>query len=127
MISLFSRTMDRAVDLQFRKDPGGRLVFLPFGPRKKAYFVDSKSDEEKIRAFVKMYRSFFCTDFHCDISKRLCSRFDPGWLRWLESTATQIGDCSRGPCTFLVGPCRAGNHALGRLQVLSGSEMRQGW
>jgi len=58
MISLFSRTMDRAVDLQFRKDPSGRLVFLPFGPRKKAYFVDSKSDEEKIRAFVKMYRSF---------------------------------------------------------------------
>jgi hypothetical protein len=58
MISLFSRTMDKAVDLQFRKDPSGRLVFLPFGPKKKAYFVDSKSDEEKIRAFVKMYRSF---------------------------------------------------------------------
>jgi hypothetical protein len=58
MISLFSRMMDRAVDLQFRKDPSGRLVFLPFGPKKKAYFVDSKADEEKIRAFVKMYRSF---------------------------------------------------------------------
>lgn len=58
MISLFSRMMERAVDLQFRKDPSGRLVFFPFGPKKKAYFVDSKSDEEKIRAFVKMYRSF---------------------------------------------------------------------
>jgi hypothetical protein len=57
MISLFSRVINKAVDLQFRKDPSERLVFLPFGPKKKAYFVDSKSDEEKIRAFVKMYRS----------------------------------------------------------------------
>jgi hypothetical protein len=57
MISLFSRLINKAVDFQFRKDPGGRLVFLPFGPKKKAYFVDSKSDEDKIRAFVKMYRS----------------------------------------------------------------------
>jgi len=57
MTSLFSRLIDKAVDLQFRKDPTGRLVFLPFGPRKKACFVDSKADEEKIRAFVKMYRS----------------------------------------------------------------------
>jgi hypothetical protein len=57
MISPFSRMMDRAVDANFRKDPSGRLVFLPSGPKGKGYFVDSRSDEEKIRALVKMYRS----------------------------------------------------------------------
>jgi hypothetical protein len=57
MTSPFSRMMDRAVDANFRKDPSGRLVFLPSGPKGKGYFVDSKSDEEKIRALVKMYRS----------------------------------------------------------------------
>ncbi len=54
---MISGLINKAVDAQFRKDPNGRLVFLPFGPRKQAYFVDSKADEEKIRAFVKMYRS----------------------------------------------------------------------
>jgi hypothetical protein len=57
MISLFFKLMDQQVDGQFRKDPGGRLVFLPLGRKAKAYFVDSKSDEEKIRSLVKMYRS----------------------------------------------------------------------
>ena len=57
MISPFSRMMDYAVDDNFRKDPSGRLVFIPSGPKGKGYFVDSKSDEEKIRALVKMYRS----------------------------------------------------------------------
>jgi hypothetical protein len=72
MIFPFTRAMDRHVERQFRKDPSGRLVFLPFGSKgndylaevflrfgseRKAYFVDSKSDEEKIRAFVKLYRS----------------------------------------------------------------------
>jgi hypothetical protein len=57
MISSFSRVMDRAVDANFRKDPSGRLVFLPSGPKGKGYFVDSRSDEEKIRALVKMYRT----------------------------------------------------------------------
>ena len=57
MISPFSRLIDYGVAAQFRKDPSGRLVFLPLAPRTKAYFIDSKSDEEKIRAFVKMYRS----------------------------------------------------------------------
>jgi hypothetical protein len=49
--------MDYHVESQFRRDPSGRLVFLPLGPRRKGYFVDSKSDEEKIRSFLKMYRS----------------------------------------------------------------------
>jgi hypothetical protein len=57
MISPFSRLMEYAVDTQFMKDPGGRIVFVPFSLKRKCYFVDSKSDEEKIRAFVRMYRS----------------------------------------------------------------------
>ena len=57
MISLFSRMMDTAVEVYFRKDQSGRLVFIPFSLRRKCYFIDSKSDEEKIRALVKMYRS----------------------------------------------------------------------
>jgi hypothetical protein len=57
MISPFSRMMDYAVDSHFLKDRSGRLVFVPFGLKRKCYFVDSKSDEEKIRAFVRMYRS----------------------------------------------------------------------
>jgi hypothetical protein len=57
MIFPFTKAMDHQVNRQFRKDPSGRLVFLPFGPKRNAYFVDSKSDEEKIRAFVRMYRS----------------------------------------------------------------------
>jgi hypothetical protein len=52
MISL----MNRLADAHFRKEPGGRLVFIPFTPRGKCYFVDSKADEEKIRAFVNMHR-----------------------------------------------------------------------
>jgi hypothetical protein len=57
MISLFSRMMDYAVDAHFRKDPSGRVIFFPFTSTGKAYFVDSKSDEEKIRSCVKMFRS----------------------------------------------------------------------
>ncbi len=57
MISPFSKMMDYAVDTHFRKDRSGRLVFVPFGLKRKCYFVDSKSDEDKIRALVRMYRS----------------------------------------------------------------------
>ena len=56
MIPLFSR-METAVDRQFRKDRGGRLVFIPVSLKRKCYFVDSREDEEKIRALVKGYRS----------------------------------------------------------------------
>jgi hypothetical protein len=48
--------MTRVADAHFRKDPNGRLVFIPFTRRGKCYVVDSKADEEKIRAFVNMYR-----------------------------------------------------------------------
>jgi hypothetical protein len=52
MISL----MNRLADVHFKKEPSGRLVFIPFTRRGKCYFVDSKADEEKVRAFVNMYR-----------------------------------------------------------------------
>ena len=52
MISL----MNRLADVHFRKEPSGRLVFIPFTRRGKCYFVDSKAAEEKVRAFVNMYR-----------------------------------------------------------------------
>jgi hypothetical protein len=48
--------MNRLADVHFRKDPSGRLVFIPFTRKGKCYFVDSKADEEKVRAFVNMYR-----------------------------------------------------------------------
>jgi hypothetical protein len=48
--------VNHLTDVQFRRDPSGRLVFIPFTRRGKCYFVDSKADEEKVRAFVKMYR-----------------------------------------------------------------------
>jgi len=54
---MFSRIMDSAVDAHFKKDQSGRLVFIPLTLKGKCYFVDSKSDEEKIRAFVKLFRS----------------------------------------------------------------------
>jgi hypothetical protein len=57
MISPFSRMMDYAVETHFMKDRSERLVFVPFGPKHKCYFVDSKSDEEKLRGFVKLFRS----------------------------------------------------------------------
>lgn len=52
MISL----TNRLADVHFRKEPGGRLVFIPFTRKGKCYFVDSKADEQKVRAFVSMYR-----------------------------------------------------------------------
>lgn len=45
---------DTFADRQFAKDENGRLVFLPRGPRRPAYFVDS-NDESKIKSLVKVY------------------------------------------------------------------------
>jgi hypothetical protein len=56
MNSLLSRMVDRLVDVQFKTIPSGRLVFIPFTRKGKCYFIDSKAEEEKLRAFVKMYR-----------------------------------------------------------------------
>jgi hypothetical protein len=57
VISPFSSMMDYVVEQHFRKDASGRSVFLPLVRRGQGYVIDSKVDEEKIRAFVKMYRS----------------------------------------------------------------------
>jgi len=54
---MFSKLMDRAVESQFRRLRSGRLVFIPYSLKRKCYFVDSKSDEQNLRALVKMYRS----------------------------------------------------------------------
>jgi|SRR5271156_1652585 len=54
---MLSSIFDRAVDCHFKKDQNGRLVFIPFTLKGKCYFVDSKSDEEKLRGFVKLFRS----------------------------------------------------------------------
>lgn len=75
----FTKAMDRQVDAQFQKDPSGRLVFLPSGRKGKAYFVESKSDEEKIRAFVKMYRGAGTLIYWV---QNLC------FLAWIESFTT---------------------------------------
>ncbi|SPE44171.1 membrane hypothetical protein [Candidatus Sulfotelmatobacter sp. SbA7] len=52
----FAKTIDYQVECQFRKDPAGRLFFFPFGVKKQGYFVDSKTDEEKIKAYLRKYR-----------------------------------------------------------------------
>jgi len=57
MKSPLSSLIDLAVSSQFRKDPSGRTVFLPLISKRNGYFVDSKPDEDKVRSFVKMYRS----------------------------------------------------------------------
>jgi len=46
--------LDNLVDRQFAKDDSGRLVFLPRGPRRPGYFVDS-ADEQQIKSLVKIY------------------------------------------------------------------------
>jgi len=56
MISPFARLVDYAVGFHFRTDSGGRVVFLPLISKGQGYFVDSKVDEEKLRALVGMYR-----------------------------------------------------------------------
>ena len=45
---------DNLADRHFAKDDGGRLAFLPRGPRRPAYFVDS-TDADKIKSLVKIY------------------------------------------------------------------------
>jgi hypothetical protein len=56
MPSPFTKFLDSAVAAQFRKTSSGRTVFFPFTPKREAYFVDSPSDEQKLRALVRLYR-----------------------------------------------------------------------
>jgi hypothetical protein len=52
---MFSKLKVGFSDLYFQREGTGRWIFLPFGLKGKCYFVDSKSDEEKIRAFIRTY------------------------------------------------------------------------
>lgn len=45
---------NQAAEALFRKDAHGRLIFLPLGPRKTAYYIDSPSDEQKLKALAKL-------------------------------------------------------------------------
>jgi hypothetical protein len=56
MPSPFSKFLDFAVDAHFRKDSSGRTVFLPLIINREAYLVESPSDEQKLRALVRLYR-----------------------------------------------------------------------
>lgn len=54
-----SKLMDRAIETQFLKDSSGRTVFVPFSLTRNCYFLDTEADQDKIRAFVRMYRNLF--------------------------------------------------------------------
>jgi hypothetical protein len=56
MIPPFSWLVDYAVGAHFRTDSRGRVVFLSLISKGQGHFVDSKADEEKLRALVGMYR-----------------------------------------------------------------------
>jgi len=45
---------DQAAEALFRKDASGRLIFVPRGPRKAGYYIHAPSDEQKIKAMVKL-------------------------------------------------------------------------
>jgi hypothetical protein len=54
VMGLFSEVLDNLIRGRFGKDESGRLVFLPFGPRRPGYYVDA-ADEYKITSLVKLY------------------------------------------------------------------------
>ncbi len=56
MPSPFAKFLDFAVAAHFRKDSRGRTVFLPLITKREAYFIDSPSDEQKLRGLVRLYR-----------------------------------------------------------------------
>ena len=43
------------VNGKFRKDQSGRVVFLPYGPRKAGYYIDAWADHKKIESLVAIY------------------------------------------------------------------------
>jgi len=116
MISLFSRIMDNAVDAHFRKDPSGRLVFIPFTSKGKTYFVDSKSDEEKIRSCVKMFRSAITLIYLLTFPSLFVPEFVLEAYAGLSPRRHRLEIVLGILVVFLVCPCRVGVDALGRLQ-----------
>ena len=43
------------VNVKFRKDQSGRVVFLPYGRRKAGYYIDDTADHKKIESLVAIY------------------------------------------------------------------------
>jgi hypothetical protein len=43
------------VETQFMKDQSGRVVFVPFNPARPGYYVDTASDDKKIKSPMAMY------------------------------------------------------------------------
>jgi hypothetical protein len=62
--------------------------FFFFGSKGKAYFVDSKWDEGKIRSFLKMYRSASALFS----SLGFLSVLVPVWTRLISAGASPLGD-----------------------------------
>jgi hypothetical protein len=54
-MGFFDKWSEQAVTLRFGKDPNGRPVFLPFGPRKAAYYLDATCDTQAIKSLIKMH------------------------------------------------------------------------
>jgi hypothetical protein len=52
---MFSGWIGQLVNARCRRDPGGRLVFLPQGRRKPGYYLDSDADYQKVKAPVAIY------------------------------------------------------------------------
>jgi len=50
-----SAWIEQLVNAHCRKDSSGRLVFLPYGRRRAGYYLDSASDQQKVKALVAMY------------------------------------------------------------------------
>jgi hypothetical protein len=51
----FDKWSEQAIALRFGRDPSGRSVFLPFGPRKAGYYMDASHDPQAIKSLIKMY------------------------------------------------------------------------
>jgi hypothetical protein len=54
-MGMFSGWIVQLVDSQFRKDQSGRQVFLPNGPGKAGYYVETTSDDQKIKPLIAVY------------------------------------------------------------------------
>ena len=54
-MGMFSGLVGQRVDAQFRKNQSGQLAFLPFGPRRAGYYVDSASADQKIKPVLSIY------------------------------------------------------------------------
>jgi len=54
-MGMFTAWIDQAVNARCRKDPSGRLIFLPYGRRRAGYYLDSAPDYQKVKALLAIY------------------------------------------------------------------------